>query len=132
MVVHRRLSSFEGRSSLRTWLYGIALRVASAYRDKAYRRREIPAHAMPDVDSPATQERALHAKEAWALMEHLLSPLTEERRQIFVLYEIGQMSVPEIATLLDWPLQTAYSRLHAAREHVERGIATLRRRELAR
>jgi len=132
IVVHRRLHTFEGRSALRTWLFGIALRVASDYRSKAYRRREQPTELLPELQHGATAEHALERKQAWSLIESLIAPLSEERRQVFVLYEIAELSMPEIATLLACPLQTAYSRLHAAREHVERAMAALRRKEQGR
>src|SRR5688572_22151749 len=41
LVVHRRLVEFDGRA-LKSWLYGICLRVASDYRKKARVRRERP------------------------------------------------------------------------------------------
>src|SRR4051812_1143348 len=41
VVVHRRLADFEGRSSVRTWVYGICVRVASDWRKRAHVRREI-------------------------------------------------------------------------------------------
>lgn len=129
IVVHRRLPSFEGRSTLRTWVCGIALRVALDYRSKQRRQRERTADAAPDTPAPATQESTLLAKDAWALLQRLLDGLSDERRQVFVLYEIADLTVPEIANMLGWPVQTAYSRLKSAREQIEVALAKRRRLE---
>lgn len=132
IVAHRRLATFEGRSSLRTWLCGIALHVASDYRDKAYRRRECASEALPVAALDAQQERALERKQAWQLIETLLAGLTHEQREVFVLYEIAELSMPEAAFALGCPLQTAYSRLNAAREQVQRRMVALRAKERVR
>jgi RNA polymerase sigma-70 factor (ECF subfamily) len=115
VVVHRRLASFEGRSSLRTWLYGICLRVASDYRRRARVRYERPA-ADParDLAEPvgfAPDERA----QARAELLALLDGLDEDKREVLVLYEIEGVAMMEVAEIVGCPLQTAYSRLHAAR-----------------
>ena len=132
IVAHRRLATFEGRSSLRTWLCGIALHIASDYRDKAYRRRELPSQAPPAPALEAQQERALERKQAWQLIETLLATLSKEQREVFVLYEIAELSMPDAARALGCPLQTAYSRLNAAREQVERRMVALRAKERVR
>jgi RNA polymerase sigma-70 factor (ECF subfamily) len=49
----------------------------------------------------------------------LLDALTEDQRAVFVLYEIEQLTMNEIASAVGCPLQTAYSRLHAARARLE-------------
>ena len=41
VVIHRRLAEFEGRSSVRTWVYGICVRAVSDYWRRVLRRREI-------------------------------------------------------------------------------------------
>jgi RNA polymerase sigma-70 factor, ECF subfamily len=41
VVVHRKLNSYDGTCKLSTWLFGICLRVASAYRRRAYLRHEV-------------------------------------------------------------------------------------------
>lgn len=115
VVVHRRLPSFEGRSSLRTWLYGICLRVASDFRRRARVRYERsvpdPAKDLAEPSSLAPDERA----QARAQLRDLLAALDDDKRDVLVLYEIEGVPMSEIAEILGCPLQTAYSRLHAAR-----------------
>jgi RNA polymerase sigma-70 factor (ECF subfamily) len=132
VTVHRRLSSFEGRSKLRTWLYGICLRVASDYRRRAYVRRE-RATADPARDLPEAEEHAPDARvEARAELQALLGELDDDKRAVVVLYEIEGFSMKEVAEILDCPLQTAYSRLHAARDRMVEKYRTKRAGGIAR
>src|SRR5258708_23415591 len=63
LVVHRRLADFESRSSVKTWLFGIVLRVAQTHLRTARRRRvhvdeqaafiDLESVAMSESDGPA-------------------------------------------------------------------------------
>lgn len=120
LVVHRRLNDFEGRSSLRSWVYGITLRVAADYRKSAYVRRR-RAHS----DAPVPEEQApcaLGQAEARQLLQRALDALDDDKRTVLVLHELEGFSIPEVAELVGCPVQTAYTRLHAARERVEREV----------
>ncbi len=129
IVVHRKLDGFEGRASVRTWLSAIAVRVASDYRNRAHRRREQATDEVPDHDpSPATQHEDLVDQERRALLDRLLAELKPEQRDVIALYEFAELPMQEVATALGCPLQTAYSRLHAARRALEQAA----RREAAR
>ncbi len=121
VVVHRRLKDFEGRSSVRTWLFGIAMRTASDHR--RWRRRKDPRDRDDDVDAvasraPSPEELTERAQAARAL-DRLLDAIPEERRAVFVLAELEQMSAPEIAQAIGIPLNTVYSRLRVARAEFE-------------
>jgi RNA polymerase sigma-70 factor (ECF subfamily) len=122
ITVHRKVDGFEGRSSVRTWLYRICQRAASDHRRRAYVRREVATDlASPDQDhhlerSQDDRERV----EARSTLVFALAELDEAKRDVFVLYEIEGMTMREVCDVLDCPLQTAYSRLHAAREVVTR------------
>ena len=109
LVVHRKLPGFSARSSLRTWVYGIALRCASTHRRLAHVARE-----SFDEHHGVEQQTAPDGRATRAQMDRLLDKLDQDKRVVFVLYELEELPMSEIATIIGCPLQTAYSRLHAA------------------
>ena len=113
ITAFRRLGDFEGRSTVRTWLVGIAMRVASDVR----RRKRLESGALsPDlVDDRADPFRETAAHESMAQLQALLARLDREKREVFVLAEIEQWTVPEISEALGINLNTAYTRLRNAR-----------------
>lgn len=117
LTAHRKLGDFEGRSTLRTWLYGICLRHASDYRRKAYNRKERAYEAPPELpDSVRSDDQA--RADSRRLLGTLLSQLDEDKRDVVVLYELEGFTMKEVAEIVGCPLQTAYSRLHAGRERL--------------
>lgn len=116
ITVHKKLPEFEGRSSLRTWLYGICLRVASDHRRRAYVRRELPS-AEPTAERSVSPEPGPGIEDR-ATLRALLDVLDPDKRAVLVLYEIEGFTMKEVAEIVDCPVQTAYSRLHAARERL--------------
>lgn len=116
VTAHRKLSDFEGRSSVRTWLYGICMRIASDYRRSAYVRRERPTAEPSQDGAPLASVDFGGRVEARQSLQALLELLDEEKRAVLVLYELEGFTMKEVAEILDTPLQTAYSRLYAARE----------------
>ena len=118
IVVFRRFDEFRAEAAVKTWLYGICLRVASVYRRKVSRQREALVAEPPEVSILASQDDALERKDARARLQRLLDSLDEEKRAVFVLYEIERMTMADVAKAVGCPVQTAYYRLHAARNIV--------------
>jgi RNA polymerase sigma-70 factor (ECF subfamily) len=120
VVVHRKLGEYDGRSPFRSWLYGICMRVVSSYRRSAcVRRRKSEEHgALDDCEIPTgtDPEQSAEARRACLMLETLLIRLDEDKRKVFVLFEIEGLAMTQVAATLGCPLQTAYSRLHAARK----------------
>ena len=128
LVVHRRLEEFEGRSSVRTWLFGIVLRVVRARRRSDMRKRRVGGVGFgDDVDTAPTRERDPHQaaerKQAVAILYRFLDQLDDEKREVFILAELEQMTAPEIAEALEVNVNTVYSRLRAARRAFEQAVA---------
>jgi RNA polymerase sigma-70 factor (ECF subfamily) len=119
LVVHQRRDEFEGRSQLRSWLYGIALRVALNFKRKARRKRETLGEEPPEIAHEATQADDLERKRLAALIDAALRELPDSKREVFALYEIEGMTMAEIARTLRVPENTALYRLYGAREQVK-------------
>jgi RNA polymerase sigma-70 factor, ECF subfamily len=95
LVVHRRASEFRGESSMRTWIYGIAVRTALAHRRKRRPLTGIGAQHDPGVapEQQISLERA-HARE---VLRFALDRLPEGMREVFVLFELEHLSMRDVA-----------------------------------
>jgi RNA polymerase sigma-70 factor (ECF subfamily) len=128
LVVHRRLATFNGQSTVRTWVYGICIRVASDYRRRPHHARERALDEAKERFAPADQHTDLEKRRALAWLDRVLDTLDDPKRAVFVLHEIELVPMVEVASAVGCPLNTAYGRLYAARKHVEAAA----RREQAR
>jgi len=122
--VHRNLSSFE--------IYGICHRRAIDYRRRAMARPELATDEPPDVGTDAEQEEGLDLGLARSKLNQLLDSLDEEKRSVFVLFEVEGIPMEEVAEIVGCPLQTAYSRLYAARKKVEALAQRMRAQQSSR
>lgn len=135
VIVHRHLHDFEGRSTMRTWIYGILLRVVRDHR-RTMRRKRLSASCRRDEEVlhslPApgiSPHDAVVALDAIRVLHHLLDALDDERREVFVLAELDELSGQEIAKILGIPIGTVYSRLRVARRAFDAAIASRSERE---
>jgi RNA polymerase sigma-70 factor (ECF subfamily) len=110
------LGDYDPTRPLRPWLFGIAYRVGLRYLEVAHRRREIPSEIPEAPDSRPGAEAAIERNEARALARQALEKLEPSRRAVLILNHFEGLSVPDIASTLQIPVNTAYSRLHRARQ----------------
>jgi len=133
LVVQRRFADFEGRSSEKTWLFGIVLRVASAYRKKRVRSAsEVPESDVTLVGSSPDPYEAAREAEAAEVVQLLLDGLAEERRAVFVMIELEDLSPLEVSESLGVGINTVYSRLRLARRDFEAGLKRVKARDAMR
>ena len=133
VAAYRGLSGFNGRSSVKTWLYRILMRrAAKIWHKQRYARRTISIHGQAREGTNGDEQRtagdasgALAAKLSVAstaaavdqridLMETIRT-LPEEFREVVLLREVQGFSYQEIAEALEIPRGTVESRLHRGR-----------------
>ncbi len=129
IVVHSRLHTLEQPEALRSWIYGIVRRTVSTHRRAQRTRDALGVRFAVEAESlrsqPPTPLEHSEQTNALSVLTALLSELDDAKREVFELVEVEELSVPEVAHMLDIPLNTAYSRLRAARQAFE---AALQRR----
>ena len=127
LVVHRRWLKFEQRSSVKTWIVGIAVRVAKDYRRTQLRhaRRidQLAAALASESDLSSSPSDATERREASRLLYCLLAALPDDLRDILVLVEIEEFTVREASEALGIRLRTGQRRLHAAIEAISAAVS---------
>jgi RNA polymerase sigma factor (sigma-70 family) len=97
------------RGSEKTWLYAIALNLL---RDHA-RRAAAEGRALGRVDEPAAADE-LEGVERREALDRALAGLSPEEREAIALRFGADLSVPEMARVLDEPLTTVEGRVYRA------------------
>jgi RNA polymerase sigma-70 factor (ECF subfamily) len=130
--VHARLADYDKRRPLRPWLFGFAARVASEFRRTSRRQPQmIRGDVVLGLPAPATPSE-LDAGDLRGLVLSALESLDDEKREVIVLHDLDECTVPVIAAALGLPEGTVYSRLRAARACFTQAVRRLRGREKTR
>jgi RNA polymerase sigma-70 factor (ECF subfamily) len=129
-----RLDSFEGRSQLRTWLFGILHRKALEHR-----RASIIDDRMDPIDEvfesrfdakgnwtrpPADLERLMLSKEIGELIRGCMGGLSASQREAFVLREVEEMDTSEICKILGVSVTNFGVLMHRARARLRECLET--------
>jgi RNA polymerase sigma-70 factor, ECF subfamily len=136
VVAHRKLSGFEGRSQLKTWLFKILVRVVRHhFRARARKPGHRVANSFEDLDALVDHRtrgpaEAVERADAVRVLDAILARLDSDKREVFVLAEIEQLTSVEIADVLGANINTIYSRLRVARQEFERAVARFQTHEL--
>jgi RNA polymerase sigma-70 factor, ECF subfamily len=124
LILHRRLSDYDGRATLQSWVYGILANAVRDYRRK-FRRKLAPLVAterdeqLGPASSRTSPEQRTELKQDLELLMKLLDELPHAQRELIVLADLEQMNVPEICQCIGGNSSTVHSRLRVARENLK-------------
>ncbi len=127
LTVHRKMDEFDAGRPLRPWLFGITFRVVVGTKRRfAYSRERLAGDAWSDpADKAMGADEQLEAHERTRLVHEALLALDLDKRAVFILHELEELPMSEIATTLGLPTNTAYSRLRLAREEFRVALGRL-------
>lgn len=119
LVASRKLPEIAEGTEL-AFLQQTAVKVASQARRAERRWRAEGRHHGTELSDPVPRPDELaDQKQMLALLDEVLSALPEELRTVFVLFELQEVPMAQIANMLDVPVGTVGSRLRRAREAFE-------------
>jgi len=119
LLAHRKLANFH-EGQFRHWLYRFVVNVAGN-RQKRRRVREALSSLWGGRPERVerTPEHDAGAREAVAQVKAVLDQMAPKKREVFVLYELEEMSGEEIAAMVGCGVNTVWTRLHHARREFE-------------
>ena len=130
LALRRCWPDYDQSRPLRPFLFGISFRIASAYERK--RRREVAFGIVEVGDLGPGPDDALQSKQARALVLAALDRIPLPRRAVLVMHDIDDVAVSQVASILEIPLFTVYSRLRKARRELEAAIRRMMKEGEAR
>jgi RNA polymerase sigma-70 factor, ECF subfamily len=129
VIAHAKLGEFEARGSVRAWLVAILVRVEANHRRHRSRRQHDELDdglAAPKSDDPVA---VIEREESARILDELLATLDDEKRIVFVMSELHEMTAKEIGDALGLSSNTVSTRLRRGRMQFEQAVARRRARE---
>ncbi len=125
MKAYRKLDEYDDTRAAKPWLFAFAFRIASEYRRTGRQKYETLGER-PDLPSEApAADQLLVAQDERALLAAALEAVDLERRAVLVAHEMDEMPMKDVASSMQIPLNTAYSRLRVGREELARAFTRL-------
>ena len=115
LAAAKSAAQYDGRSSCRPWLIGIAVQFLRRRRRAFARLLAVLSSVSGAKVSSVDPRGALHARSD---IERALMRISESKRVSFLMAEVEGMSCAEIAATLEIPIGTVWTRLHAARREL--------------
>lgn len=131
LVFHRKLPEIDRERPARPYLFGIAFRHALRYRALRRHAVEVSASVEELSGQPVGQHDAAETRERAELIHRAIASIELERRAVLMLADLDGHTAPEIASILELPLNTVYSRLRVARQELSAAVQALLTRERA-
>ncbi|HEY5958980.1 MAG TPA: sigma-70 family RNA polymerase sigma factor [Polyangiaceae bacterium] len=124
MLIFAQRIAQVAAGSERAFLFGCVARIAANLRKSAHARHEVACDptTLDAVSDDSTVLQLLEQKQARETLDRILGSFSTELREVFVLYEIEQLTMSEIAVALGTKLGTVSSRLHRARQAFDQAL----------
>jgi RNA polymerase sigma-70 factor (ECF subfamily) len=122
LTAARAAAAFDGRSSCRPWLLGIAARLLARRRRTLARWGRAMRELATRGTSPMDPQRELVARADVDELERAVKELSEPKRVVLLMSEVEGLTAEEIAKALGIPVGTVWTRLHHARRELRKGL----------
>jgi RNA polymerase sigma-70 factor (ECF subfamily) len=122
VAIYRHFGDYDPERPLRPWIFTFAFRMARDHRRLARHHREVSGNEDEGASGAPLPDEALDDARLRRSLTAALDALDFEKKSLIVMHAIEGMPVPEIARMLEIPLNTAYSRLRLARSAFEKQL----------
>ncbi|UXP33954.1 RNA polymerase sigma factor [Reichenbachiella agarivorans] len=131
MEINAQIHHFEGKSSLKTWIYRIACNKSLEHLRKAKRKKRFAFFVSVDdhevqgdllIDHPGIEAENLDKA---TLIQKELHGLAENQRTAFTLYHMEGLTYKEISEIMDLSLSSVESLMFRAKTNLKKKLSTL-------
>lgn len=131
ITVYLKLDSFAGKSSVKTWIYSIAINKCKDYLKSWHVRRMTVQENIKELLKSTRRDphiEMIDKQDSERIVDHVLK-LAISYREVILLYYYKQLSIKEVSDILGISESTVKVRLHRAREKLRKPLELLERGE---